>query len=154
MRGVPVAHFLLRRSGAKFVERFSASGSSRDARKIVKAAVVGDSLAFFPEGTFRRETGVGRFRAGAFVAAARGKMPIVPIAITGTREILPAGRMWPWPGRPRFEVLPPITPDDPAFEDHRVLAEKARQQILAALDEPDLYAQSTSGQPSTAGEPV
>lgn len=138
MRNIPVAHFLLRRSGSKFVERFSASGSTRDARKIVKAAQVGDSLAFFPEGTFRKEPGVGRFRAGAFVAARRGAVPVVPIAISGTREMLPAGRMWPWPCTPRFEVLPPITPDDPSFEDHNVLAEKARQQILAALDEPDL----------------
>ncbi|MDH3337702.1 MAG: 1-acyl-sn-glycerol-3-phosphate acyltransferase [Gammaproteobacteria bacterium] len=154
MRGVPVAHFLLRRSGAKFVERFSASGSSRDARKIVKAARGGHSLAFFPEGTFRREAGVNRFRAGAFVSAVRGHMPIVPIAISGTREILPAGRMWPWPARPRFEVLPPIMPNDAAFEDHRVLAEKARQQILAALDEPDLCAQSTPGQATGSGDPA
>ena len=65
-------------------------------------------------------------------------MPVVPVAITGTREMLPAGRMWPWPVIPRFEVLPPITPDDPAFENHHALAEKARQQILAAVGEPDL----------------
>jgi len=138
MRSIPVAHFLLRRSGSKFVERFSASGSARDARRIVKAAQSGDSLAFFPEGTFRTEPGVGRFRPGAFVAARRGNMPVVPVAITGTREMLPAGRMWPWPVIPRFEVLPPITPDDPAFENHHALAEKARQQILAAVGEPDL----------------
>jgi len=138
MRDVPIAHFLLRRSGSDFVERHEAAGSSRDARRIVKAAQGGRSLAFFPEGTFREEPGVGRFRAGAFVSAIRGDMPIVPIAISGTRELMPASRLWPWPVRPSFEVLPPITPDDPAFEDHRQLAEKARQQILAVIDEPDL----------------
>jgi len=52
--------------------------------------------------------------------------------------MMPAGRLWPWPVRPRFEVLPPIMPDDPAFENHRVLAETARQHILTVLDEPDL----------------
>lgn len=138
MRDIPVAHFLLRRSGSKFVERFDASGSARDARKIVKAAQGGDSLAFFPEGTFRKEPGVGRFRAGAFVSAIRGGMPVVPVAISGTREMLPAGRPWPWPVTPRVEVLPPITPDDPAFASHRDLAETARQQIIAVLGEPDL----------------
>jgi 1-acyl-sn-glycerol-3-phosphate acyltransferase len=138
MRNVPVAHFLLRRSGSKFVERFESAGSARDARQLVKAAQGGDSLAFFPEGTFRKGPGVGHFRAGAFVSAVRGNMPVVPIAISGTREMLPAGRLWPWPVRPRFEVLPAITPDDPAFENHRELAEKARQQILTALGEPDL----------------
>lgn len=138
MRRIPIAHFLLRRSGSKFVERFESAGSARDARKLVKAAQGGNSLAFFPEGTFRKEPGVGRFRAGAFVSAVRGNMPIVPIAISGTREMLPAGRLWPWPVRPRFEVLPAIVPDDPSFANHRELAERARQQILAALGEPDL----------------
>lgn len=138
MRKIPVVHFLLRRSGSKFVERHEQSGSSRDARRIVKAAQEGESLAFFPEGTFRKEPGVSRFRAGAFVSAIRGDMPVVPVAISGTREMMPSGRLWPWPVRPRFEVLPPIMPDDPAFENHRVLAETARQHILTVLDEPDL----------------
>ncbi len=138
MRDIPIAHFLLRRSGSEFVERFRSEGSARDARRIVKTAQVGGSLAFFPEGTFRKEPGVGRFRAGAFVSAVRGKMPVVPIAISNTREMMPSGRSWPWPIRPRVDVLPPIHPDDPAFEDHKVLAETARQRILTVLGEPDL----------------
>jgi len=138
MRSIPVAYFLLRRSGSEFVERFRAEGSTRDARRIVKTAQGGGSLAFFPEGTFRKEPGVGRFRAGAFVAAVRGDMPIVPIAISNTRRMMPAGRSWPWPVRPRIDILPAITPGDPAFGNHRELAEKARQRILTMLDEPDL----------------
>jgi len=137
MRNVPIVHFVLRRSGSNFVERHETTGSTRDARKIVKAAQGGQSLAFFPEGTFAKEPGLGRFRPGAFVSAIRGNMPIVPIAISGTREMLPAGRLWPWPVRPRFEVLPPIPPGNPAFNSHRQLAEEARQRILAVLDEPD-----------------
>jgi 1-acyl-sn-glycerol-3-phosphate acyltransferase len=144
MRDIPIAHFLLRRSGSEFVERFTAEGSTRDARRIVKAAQEGGSLAFFPEGTFRKEPGVGRFRAGAFVSAVKGGMPIVPIAISNTREMMPAGRTWPWPVRPRIDILPPVTPDDPAFENHRDLAEKARQQILTVLDEPDLCKVATN----------
>ena len=81
MRNIPVAHFLIRRSGARFVERFKSSESARDARQIVKAARGGESLCFFPEGTFLEEPGVGRFRAGAFMAAIKGDMPIVPVAI-------------------------------------------------------------------------
>ena len=138
MRDIPIVHFVLRRAGSEFVERFEAAGSSRDARRIVKVAQGGDSLAFFPEGTFRREPGVWRFRAGAFVSAIKGEMPVVPIAISGTRKMLPSGRLWPWPAKIRVDILPPILPGDPAFEDHRKLAEKARQQILAVLDEPDL----------------
>jgi 1-acyl-sn-glycerol-3-phosphate acyltransferase len=125
MRDVPIAHFLMRRSGA---------------RQIVKAARGGQSLGFFPEGTFRAEPGVGRFRAGAFMAAIKGGMPVVPIAISGTREMLGAGRKLPRPGPIRVDILPPILPDDPTYGDHHSLAETARQRILLVLDEPDLLA--------------
>ena len=138
MRNIPLVHFVLRRSGARFVERHEQGGSSRDARQIVKAAVGGQPLGFFPEGTFRREPGVGRFRPGAFVAAVRANVPVVPIAITGTREMMPDGRLWPWPVRPAMQILPAIMPVDPAFQSHKVLAEATRQQILTVLGEPDL----------------
>lgn len=138
MRRIPVVHFLLRRSGSRFVERFTTAGSARDARQIVRAAQDGQSLAFFPEGTFIEEPGVGRFRPGAFVAATRGSIPVVPVAISGTRRMLPAGRALPRPVRLTLEILEPIAPTDAAFAGHRTLAETARQRILAALGEPDL----------------
>jgi 1-acyl-sn-glycerol-3-phosphate acyltransferase len=143
MRNIPVVHFLLRRAGARFVERFSSSGSARDARQIVKAAKEGQSLTFFPEGTFVAEPGIGRFRPGAFSAAIMGEMPVVPVAISGTRDMMPAGRILPRPCRLRIEYLPPIAIDDPAFTDNRQLAEMARQRILAVLDEPDLLEKDT-----------
>ena len=151
MRNIPIVHFLLRRSGAKFVERKHHSGSARDARQIVRAAQGGESLALFPEGTFREERGVGHFRPGAFVAAVRGNMPVVPIAISGTRYMLPSGRMWPRPNTLRFDVLPAIRPGDPKFTDSRSLAETARQRILAVVAEPDLL--DLSGDPP-ATEPI
>jgi 1-acyl-sn-glycerol-3-phosphate acyltransferase len=138
LRDIPIAHFLLRRVGAKFVERTEMSGSARDARQIVKAAQNGESLAFFPEGTFREERGVGHFRPGAFVAAVRGELPVVPIAISGTRYMMPSERMLPRPNLLRFDILTAIAPGDPGFSDSRTLAETARQQILSVLAEPDL----------------
>lgn len=138
MRDIPVVHFLLRRSGSKFVERKEATGSSRDARQLVKAAQEGESLGFFPEGTFLLEPGVGRFRPGAFVAATKGGMPVVPIAISGTRKMLPSGRFLPQQADLVVDILPAIAPGDDDFESSRVLGEAARQKILAALDEPDL----------------
>ena len=145
LRNFGPAHFLLRRSGAKFVERSEVSGSTRDARQMVRAAQDGESLGVFPEGTFEEQPGVGRFRPGAFAAAVRGKLPVVPIAISGTRQMLPAGRMLPRPSRLVIDILPPILPDDPDFEHRRTLAEAARQSILAVLDEPDLLESAPDG---------
>jgi 1-acyl-sn-glycerol-3-phosphate acyltransferase len=138
MRRVPVAHFLLRRIGSRFVERFAASASVRDARRLLRAAASGESLVVFPEGTFHVEPGLHRFRPGAFAAAVKGGVPVVPIAINGSREILPARRLLPSRGRLRIDVLPPIFPGDPDFRSSKTLAETARRRILAVLDEPDL----------------
>ncbi len=138
MRDIPVVHFLLRRSGSKFVERKEAPGSSRDARQLVKAAQEGESLGFFPEGTFVLEPGVGRFRPGAFVAAIKGDLPVVPIAISGTRKMLPSRQILPIKSALRIDILPAIAPGDEGYASSRALAETARQRVLAALDEPDL----------------
>ena len=140
MRNFPLAHFVLRRSGAKFVERTDIKGSARDARQIVKAALEGESLGFFPEGTFLEEPGIGRFHGGAFVAATKSEMPVVPVAIGGSRYVLPAKRFLPRRGPLTIDILPAIAPGDPDFDTSRGLAEAARQRILAVVDEPDLLA--------------
>lgn len=141
MKNAPVIGFLLRRIGSKFVERFEASGSARDARNLLKAAKGGESLAVFPEGTFIVNPGLGRFRRGAFAAAISGGVPLVPVVINGSRHILQAETLLPRHGHLRIDILTPIDPDDPAFGDHLSLAQLARQRILAVLEEPDLLAE-------------
>jgi 1-acyl-sn-glycerol-3-phosphate acyltransferase len=140
MQFVPMVGFLLRRIGSKFVERFDASGSARDARHLMKAASAGESLAFFPEGTFIEEPGLGRFRAGAFAAAIKAGIPVVPIVISGSRKIFPAGVILPRHGHLVIEVLNPIDRGEAAYGDSKDLAELSRQRILEVLDEPDLLA--------------
>lgn len=140
MQKVPLVHYLLRRIGARFVDRFVAAASARDARNLLRAAAAGESLAVFPEGTFHPERGLHRFRLGAFAAAIKADLPIAPIAIRGSRHILPARRVMPRHGRLDIDVLKAIGPADPAFSDSHALAECARQRILTVLDEPDLAA--------------
>ncbi len=140
MRDIPVVHFLLRRSGSKFVERKEMTGSARDARQLVRAAQDGESLGFFPEGTFLLQRGVGRFRPGAFVAAIKGDMPVVPVAISGAREMMPSGRHLPRMSDLVIDILPAISPGDDDYAPSRKLAEASRQRIIAAIDEPDLLA--------------
>jgi len=140
MGKIPVAGFLLRRIGSEFVERFDTSGSARDARRLLKVAESGESLAFFPEGTFKAVPGLDRFRAGAFAVAINSELPIVPVVISGSRAILPAATILPRPGRLSVDMLAPIEPGGPAFDNSKDLAELARQRILAVLNEPDLLA--------------
>ena len=142
MKNFPIIGFLLRRIGARFVERFDAAGSSRDARHLLKAASSGESLAFFPEGTFHPYPGLNRFRAGAFAAAIKGSLPVVPVVISGSRHVFPGGHLLPRYGHLRIHVTTPLEPASPAYSTSRDLAEVARQRILELLDEPDLLAES------------
>ena len=97
MKHFPAVNVLLRRIGARFVERFDASGSARDARHLLQAASSGESLAFFPEGTFLPHPGLNRFRSGAFAAAIKGSIPVVPVVLSGSRRVLPGGHILPEP---------------------------------------------------------
>jgi 1-acyl-sn-glycerol-3-phosphate acyltransferase len=72
------------------------------------------------------------------VAAIKGDMPVVPVAISGTREMLPSGRFLPRQADLMVDILPAIAPGDDAFASSKSLGETARQRVLAALDEPDL----------------
>ena len=60
------------------------------------------------------------------------------IRISGTRAMLPSGRLLPRQTELTVDILPAIAPGDPDFESPRKLAEAARQRILAALGEPEL----------------
>lgn len=138
MQHVPVVGFLLRRIGAHFVDRYTVGRSARDARTLLRAADNGDSLAFFPEGTFLQKPGLGAFRGGAFAAAVRSQVPIVPVVIRGSRQLLPPARPLPAHTALKIDILEPIQPS--AAADTKSLAELARHRILAVLDEPDLLA--------------
>ncbi len=137
--GIPLAGLALGRLGHKFVDRSDQAGRTRDARRILKTAADGSSVAFFPEGTFSAGPGLAHFHRGAFVTATRAGMPVVPIVIRGAREALPSGRWLPRRVPLQVEILEPVAPpgaDDPAGVDR--LRREVRVAMLKSLGEPDL----------------
>lgn len=132
---MPLLGLLLRRLGSEFVDRHTAAGRHRDARRVVRRAEEGHSLVFFPEGTFDAVPGLKRFHIGAFVAATRGNVPVVPAVIHGARSALPSGTIIPRPQPIVVEVLTPLGGSGEAPEQLRCAA---RQRMLARLGEPDL----------------
>jgi 1-acyl-sn-glycerol-3-phosphate acyltransferase len=148
MAAVPLAGTLLRRIGAEFVERGNRARGARDARRLMRQAEIGQALVFFPEGTFGTDVGLRHFHIGAFAAAVRANLPLLPVAIRGTRHCLPPGSPWPRPGVIRIEVLAALPAlasgrqQDKSEQDNRDralrLRDAARTALLAALGEPDL----------------
>jgi 1-acyl-sn-glycerol-3-phosphate acyltransferase len=141
MSRFPLAGTLLRRIGSEFVERRDRKVGARDTRRLLRSAASGKTLAFFPEGTFSEQVGLMKFHIGAFAAAARAHLPVVPVVIRGTRRSLPAGSAWPNPGPIQVEILPvvpAVSADSTESDAAAKLRDTARLRILSALAEPDL----------------
>lgn len=148
MSAVPLAGLFLRRIGSEFVERFDRNRGAADARRVLRNAESGHSLVFFPEGTFTRTPGLLKFHTGAFVTAARAGCPVIPAVVRGTRAALPPTGALPRPGRIEIDILPPIHAQPPAAEaSSAALRDRARQEILLALGEPDLTCSGDSALP-------
>lgn len=143
MTETPIAGRLLRRLGVAFIERLDMSGSVEDTRNIVALLKTGEPVIVFPEGTFDRRPGLRMFQMGAFVVAAQAGVPVVPVAITGTRAILREDNRFARRGRISVHILPAMRPRDDSWESAVALRDEARQVILERCGEPDLIEEPT-----------
>ena len=133
-----IARLFLQGIKAAFVERFDQQQGLADAKHLeTLAASSSHPLFFFPEGTFTDAPGLLPFRMGAFTIAAKIGLPIVPIAIKGSRAILQGSRWFPHHGATSVTVGEKITPTDSDWEAAITLRDRARQLILNHCGEPD-----------------
>ncbi len=93
----------------------------------------GMSIFVFPEGT-RSHTGLfGRFQTGGFRLAVTAQIPIVPIVLVGTRQLLPRDSWMFRPGvRLQIHVLPPVLPAGSDPKEVRKLAGRVRSDMKRA----------------------
>jgi acyl carrier protein len=133
-----VARVFLQRLGTLFVERFAVRQSVDDTQRLAAEVAAGESLIVFPEGTFTAAVALRPFHLGAFAVAAQTGAAVVPIAIRGTRALLPAGRWSPRRGSVSVTVLDALAvPQDPVFAAAVALRDQAHAQILAHCGEPE-----------------
>ena len=126
--------------GALFVERFDPQRGAQDARAMVQAAMGGQSLVFFPEGTFTRRPGLQPFFLGGFLAAVESGVPVVPVVLRGTRSILRDGRAVPRRGTITVTIDPALCPSGSGWAAAVDLRARVRARMLALVGEPDLSA--------------
>ena len=139
----PVLGWHLKRGGHLFVDR-----RHPDHGWILKRwrALVSDglSLIIYAEGTRSRDGRVARFKAGSFLLAIQAGLPIVPLAVIGTRQVMPKGRLRTEPADVTLIVHAPIQPpviDAPTVRDAKALADRVRAIVSAAVE-------SRQGQPA------
>lgn len=140
-----IAGTFLRSIKTEFVERFDLKKGVEDIQRIAQAANKNRSLFFFPEGTFTQTPGLSSFHLGAFLTAVYAGLPIVPVAIRGTRSILRANTTHPNRGVIHIVIGKPIhmhefTQDEKNdfWSTALSLRDAAREHILRHCGEPGL----------------
>jgi len=127
----------LRRLGCAFVERFDSARGLEDTRALEDRAHAGDSLVFFAEGTFRSMPGLLPFRMGAFAIAAGSGVPVVPLALNGTRTLLRGEEHQPHYSRLRVRIGAPLVAAGEDWLAALQLRNAARHWILEQVEETD-----------------
>ncbi|HYM61801.1 MAG TPA: AMP-binding protein [Thermoanaerobaculia bacterium] len=127
----PFIGWFVRRAGHLTVDRLDAFDSLAAVRKTVEAVKSNRSVLVFPEATFTENAGLRPFRLGIFKIAAETGMPVVPMALEGTRRVLRPGTHVPKPGPIKLWIGEPIAP---AGNDWRSMVE-LRDQVAGAIAE-------------------
>ncbi|GAB0495528.1 hypothetical protein MMPV_006830 [Pyropia vietnamensis] len=131
---VPIIGWAMALTGNLSLKRTDRKSAMATFRGMVRLMNAGTSMVVFPEGT-RSTTGrLGRFRLGAFKAARAAGVPVVPVTIRGTREVMPYDAIVPlrYPAQQiSLTVHPPIPTDGP--EDDMQVMQTAFELINSAL---------------------
>jgi 1-acyl-sn-glycerol-3-phosphate acyltransferase len=89
----------------------------------------GMSVVIFPEGSRSPDGSIQPFKKGGFTLAIKSKVPIIPISIIGSREIMPKGKLTVTSGEIRIRIDHPIETQNYSLKDRKSLMEKVRQTI-------------------------
>lgn len=96
----------------------------------------GMSVLFFPEGTRSRDGEIHEFKTGAFKIASELNIPVVPIVIDGTREVIPKGNFVIGSRKEvTVKVGVPLVPFGRSNGDINEFAQQTRRKMIASLEE-------------------
>jgi len=134
----PLVGTFLRRTHHLTVDRWDAQQSVADADLVARALGAGESVLFFPEGTFTAATGLRPFRLGAFRAAATAGVSVVPLALRGTRQVQRGDEWLPRPGPIHLWVGEPVAPEGTDWAAMVRLRDRVAEAIAERCGEPRL----------------
>lgn len=135
LRKVPFIGMGCEKAGHIFVNR----RSHKQAAEAINAALerLGDGIGilFFPEGTRSNDGRLLPFKKGAFRVAIDQQIPLLPVTVVGTKEIIPNKTLKLFPGKATMVIHPAIETKGLSNDDLAELMEKSRRSIASALPE-------------------
>jgi 1-acyl-sn-glycerol-3-phosphate acyltransferase len=133
MLKIPVFSRWMRYLGCLFIDRGDARQSLKVLNEAAERLKQGHSLVIFPEGTRSKDGTVGQFKSGSLKIAVKANVPIVPITINGSMNIMPKGTSFIKSACVEVIVSPPLILDELPDKDTNLIAEKVRSIIVANL---------------------
>lgn len=137
LRKIPFVGFACEKSHQIFVDRRT-PGKVKDtydkARHTLKD---GMSLVVFPEGSRTYDGRMGKFKRGAFMLADELQLPVVPLTINGSFDVMPRTSKWYWVKcrRLTLTIHAPIYPETQGAENVSRLMDESYKAIHSGLDE-------------------
>lgn len=128
---VPFIGWYLSRSGQVPIDHSSARAGVISLGRGVKALQAGMPLMIFPEGGRARAGEIKPMAAGAAWMAIKAQVPLVPLTIVGTFELMPRGELVLWPRRLKLIVGTPLTTAGVTTKDADALTTRLQQEIAA-----------------------
>jgi 1-acyl-sn-glycerol-3-phosphate acyltransferase len=134
---IPVLGQAMAVAGFIPIDRKDRASAIRSLSRATETIRGGASVILFPEGTRSRDGRLARFKRGSFHLALEAGVPVVPVAISGTFEVVRPRSIVVHPGPVRVRFAPPI--DVAAYAGNLDgLLEAVRGSIAAMLPESQL----------------
>jgi 1-acyl-sn-glycerol-3-phosphate acyltransferase len=133
LRKVPAIGAACEALGHIFIDRSNHTAAVATLEAAKTQIVDGTSVIFFPEGTRSRDGKLKRFKKGAFRMALDLGLPILPLTVTGTRDVLPAGTSDLLPGSACLIIHQPVPVAGLTADDCQKLSDQVREIIAASL---------------------
>lgn len=130
LRKLPGVGIGCEKAGHIFVDRSRPDDAKRAISEALHRLGDGIGILFFPEGTRSLDGRLLPFKKGAFRTAQDTGLPVLPVTLVGTREVLPAKTLRLFPGRIRLVIHPPL---DSTGRDAMELLRLSREAIASAL---------------------
>ncbi|MEO8077116.1 MAG: lysophospholipid acyltransferase family protein [Acidobacteriota bacterium] len=135
LRKLPVLVRAFDLAGFIPLERGNRDQSLPAIERAAQAMREGNSFLVFPEGTRSRTGELLPFKKGGFIMAITAQVPVVPIAITGTRHAMRKGSLVIQPVDVHVRIGTPVETAGLTLDDRDKLAVTVRERIKALLAE-------------------
>ncbi len=142
---IPILSKAIRQNGLIPVDRSNKDAAAESVDQAVESLKQGLSFCIFAEGTRSRDGRLQPFKRGAFVMAIRAAVPVVPVSLAGTQNLLRRGDWKMYPGEVVVRFGLPIDSSQFTFDQRQQLLDQTYSAVAANLP-PDQQPALGSGQ--------